>query len=183
MDSALAWVGWIAEWVGRFIPRREILDTTEGAIKYVGGSKPVVCAAGVHWYWPWRSTFVLYPTARQTDRLETQTMETEDGITFIVSGAITYQVDDLMALVTTTHSPTTAIVDLALLAVHDVCSDYTWSDLKAAQRKGRGLPTKLRNEAQSLLSAYGVKVLQLRLTTLARCRVFKVSQSTSTEEN
>ncbi len=42
MDSALAWIGQVAEWVGRFIPRLIILNTTEGAVKFVHGDTPVV---------------------------------------------------------------------------------------------------------------------------------------------
>ena len=105
METAFAWIGQIASWIGQWIPRWQILDTTEGAIKYVKG-KPRECGSGqVHWYWPVTTTWVVYPVARQTDRLETQTMETTDRVTFIVAGTITYSVHDIMALVSTTHSP------------------------------------------------------------------------------
>lgn len=181
MESALAWIGQIAAWIGQWIPRWNILDTTEGAIKYVGGKRVVVCGPGVHFFWPARTTWVAYPTARQTDRLETQTMETKDGKTFIVAGTITYSVTDLAALVTTTHSPTTTIVELAASAVHDICCDFTWDELQTEQRKGT-LKTKLRNEAVKQLDDYGVKVIKMQLTNLARCRVIKVSQSTANEE-
>ena len=182
MDSAFAWLGQLVEWFGKLLPRWMILDTTEGAIKYIGGKRVVVCGAGIHWYWPARTSWVTYPVARQTDRLETQTMETQDGKTFIVSAMITYRVDDLAALVTTTHSPTTTVIDIAMTAVHDVCCDYGWDELQAEQRKGT-LKTKLRNEAQRQLRDYGVNVLKLQLMTLARARVLKISQSTASEEN
>lgn len=182
MESALAWIGQIASWIGQWIPRWSILDTTEGAVKYVGGKHVVVCGPGVHFYWPARTTFVVYPTARQTDRLETQTMESKDGKTFLVGGTLTYRVEDLALLIPMTHSPATTTVDLAMTAVHDVCCDMNWADLQTEQRKGT-LKTKLRNAAQRDLSELGIKVLQLKLNTLARCRVIKVSQSTSSEEN
>jgi regulator of protease activity HflC (stomatin/prohibitin superfamily) len=182
MDSALAWIGQLAEWVGRFFPRRVILDTTEGAVKYHGGKTPVVCGPGIHWYWPWRSTWMPYPTARQTDRLETQTMESKDGKTFIVSAMVTYGVTDIIALVTTTHSPSTAVIDMAMAAVHDVCCEMDWTDLQNEQRKGT-LKTKLKNEAQKQLKDYGVTVIKLQLNSIARARVLKISQSTASEEN
>lgn len=182
MDSAFAWLRDCAEWLGRFIPKWVILDTTEGAIKYKGGKTPIVCGPGIHIYWPVRSTFVPYPTARQTDRLETQTMESADGVTFLVSGTVTHEVVDLGLLVPCTHSPSTTIVDLAMSAVHDICSDRTWAELNARGSR-RSLKTALKNEAQKQLSEYGVKVHKLQLNTLARCRVFKVSQSNANEEN
>lgn len=182
MDSALQWVGQIASWLGAFIPRWVILDTTEGAIHYSGGKRIIVCAAGIHWYWPVRSTFVIFPVVRQTDRCESQTIESADGKTFIASGTLTYTVENLALLVPCTHSPTTAIVDIAMAALHDVCCDMNWADLQREQRRGT-LKTKLRNEAQRQLSEYGVKVIKLQLNSLAKCRVLKISQSTSTEEN
>ena len=182
MDSALAWVGQIAEWLGRFVPRREILDLTSGAIKYRGGNKPVVCGPGIHWWWPWRSTWVFYPTARQADRLQGRAIGTADGRVILVSGMRVYSVADILALVTTTHSPQTTIKDIALTAVHDVCCDLDWDQLKAEQRRGT-LDTKLRNAAQKQLTDYGVKVIKLMLIDLSPCRVLKLSQTQSQEEN
>lgn len=182
MGEAFAWLGRLVEWIAQWIPRWVILDTTEGAIKYVGGARPVVCEAGIHFYWPARTTFVMYPTARQTDRLETQVMESKDGKTFIVSGTLTYEVSDLSQLVPRTHSPSTTTVDIAMTAVHDVCCDFEWAELQLEQRKGT-LKTKLKNEAQKQLSEFGIRVLMLKINSLARARVIKISQSTSTEEN
>ena len=54
--------------------------------------------------------------------------------------------------------------------------------VQEAQRKGRTLKTTLRNEAQAQLTDYGVKVMKVQLTSLARARVLKVSQSISNEE-
>jgi regulator of protease activity HflC (stomatin/prohibitin superfamily) len=182
VDSAFAWIGQITEWLGRFIPRRMILDTTEAAIKYKHGAEPVLCGPGVWWYWPWSSTWVAYPTARQTDRLETQTMQTSDGKTFIVSGTLTHEVSDLTLLIPRTHSPMTTIVDIAMAAVHDVLCEMTWEELQAEQRRGT-IKTKLRNEAQKQLHDYGIKVIKLQLNSIAPARVLKVCQSVSNEEN
>jgi regulator of protease activity HflC (stomatin/prohibitin superfamily) len=198
LESAFAWIGQIAEWVGRFFPRRAILDTTEGAVKYSGFILPQRLRvkfggydgdfrvsehkAGIHWWWPYTSKWAEHPIARQTDRLETQTMETKDGKTFLVSATITYVVEDLVKFVTAIHSPLTTVVDTAMLAVHDVCCDFDWDKLQEEQRRGT-LKTKLKNEAQKQLKDYGLQVLKLQLNSLARCRVLKVSQSTASEEN
>lgn len=182
MESAFAWIGQIVAWFGQFCPRWVILDTTEGAIKYVRGSRVVVCTSGIHWFWPATTKLYEYPTARQVDRLETQTIESRDGKTFIVSATITYVVTDLKAHVTNAQSAMVAMTEISMGAVHDVCCDYTWADLQEAQRKGT-IKTQLRHEAQKQLKDWGVMVLKVQLNTLARCRVLKVSQSTASEEN
>ena len=117
---------------------------------------------------------------RQTDRLDTQTLESLDGKTFIVSAMIIYSVDDLAALLPTTHNCIQAINDIAMAAVHDVLCQYDWADIQSMQRRNV-LKTQLKNEAQKQLADYGVKVIKLQLNTLARCRVIRVNQSLATE--
>lgn len=181
MGEAFAWLGKLVEWLGAFFPRWVILDTTEGAVKYVRGVPKMCNPGGIWWYWPVTTLWHQYPMARQTDRLECQTIESKDGKTFIVAGTITYQVVDLLALLTTTHSATTNTRELAASAVHDICCDYDYAELQSKNQKGT-LKTELKNEAQKQLAEYGVKVLKLQITSLARCRVYKVSQSTASEE-
>jgi hypothetical protein len=108
-------------------------------------------------------------------------METTDGKAFIIAGTITYQVVDLMALLTTTHNAMTNTQELAASAVHDVCCEYSWAELQDKQKRGV-LKTELKNEAQKQLRDYGVQVLKLQITSMARCRVYKISQSTASEE-
>lgn len=182
MGDAFAWVGQIVAWFGAFIPRWAILNTTEEAVKFVGGSKVVVCTTGIHWYWPATTEFIAYPVVRQTDRLDSQTLESADGKTFLVSAMIIYRVVDLAALIPTTHNAQQAIADIAMSAVHDVLCQYDWADIQSMQRRNT-LKTQLRNEAQKQLKDYGVEVIKLQINTLARCRVIKLSQSTSSEEN
>lgn len=181
MNAAFEWIGKLVEWLGAFVPRWVILDTRIGAIKYVRGV-PKLCNPGaVHFYWPLTTLWQEYPVVRQTDRLEAQTIESKDGKTFMVAGTITYLVSDLMALMNTTHSATTNTRELAASAVFDICCDYDYAELQEKNQRGT-LKTELKNEAQKQLGEYGIKVLKLQITNLARCRVYKVSQSTASEE-
>lgn len=182
MDSALAWIGQIFEWLGRFVPRWLVLDTTSGAVKFVRGKNPVALYAGIHWYWPLVTTVTEYPVAYQADRLPTQTIVTSDDKTVILGAMIAYRVPDLLPLVANTHSAITTVKNLALTAVHDVCCRMSWDELKTEQRKGT-LDTKLRHAAIKLLKEYGVQVEQVMLIDLAPARVLKLMQSTSMEEN
>lgn len=181
MDSALAWVGQVAEWFGKFIPRREVLDTTEGAIKFVRGNEPVYCGPGIWWWWPWSTKWEPFPMVRQTNSVEMQTLESSDGKTFLVNGMLTYEVNDLIKLMTTVHMPEVAIVEIATAAMNDVLCKLTWAKIQEEQQKGT-LKTKLKNAAQNELDEYGVKVIRFKVNSLARCRVYKVSQSTASED-
>jgi regulator of protease activity HflC (stomatin/prohibitin superfamily) len=182
MDSLFAWVGQLVEWFSRFFPRRVILNTTMGAIKYVRGSNIKVCGPGVHWYWPWTTEWFDYPTARQVDRLQTQTILTADGKPIIIGGTIVYQVTDLKLLVTRVHDAAIAVKDLAQTAIHNVCCEMTLAEIQAGQQRNT-LDTKLKNEAKRTLTEYGVDVVKFTLYDLAPVRVLRLSQSTSQEEN
>lgn len=197
MDSALAWVGQIAEWVGRFVPRWVILDTTEGAVKFEGFflprwlrkkcggfdgyMRPTTCGPGIHWYWPAFSSMQSYPTVWQTDNLPSQTMETEDGQAFTVGGMVTYTITDLGLLLTQTHSGAKMIQAKTLASVHEVCCKMSWEQLRSEQRKGT-LDTKLRHACQKPLLMFGVKIEDCQLTDLAKARVFRLIQSTQQDD-
>lgn len=176
MESALAWIGQIMEWIGRFFPRWVILDTTEGAVKFVHGSKAIALGSGIHWYWPLVTTLQQYPTARQADNLRTQTIVTMDDKVIVVGGMLVYEVADIEKLLAHTHNAATTVTDIALTAVHDVCCQLSWEDLKQEQRRGT-LDTKLKNTTQKALNEYGVKVIKTMLTDLAPCRVVKLMQT------
>lgn len=182
MDSAFAWLSQLISWFGQFVPRWNILDTTEAAIKFKRGKNPVFCGPGIHWYWPVLSTWIVYPTARQADRLQTQTFVTTDDKIIVVGGLIVYSVTDLMKLLTTTHNAATTIKDITLTSLHEICCRMSWEQLKDEQRKGT-LDTKLKNAAQHDLLSYGVLVEKVMLIDLSPARVLKVMQSVSQEEN
>lgn len=181
MGNALAWIGSCVEWFGKFIPRWRVLDTTEGAVKFIKGKKVKAVGPGIVWWWPAVTVINVYPTARQADKLPIQTMCTTDDKVIIVGGMLVYKVDDLGALLSTTHSAVTAIKDICLSAIHDVCCGMSWAELKDEQRRGT-LDTKLKNAAQKQLTEYGVRVVKLMLTDLAPCRVYRMAQSTQAEE-
>src|SRR2546425_3741648 len=166
MESAFTWLSQLVEWLGKFFPRLVVLDKTEGAIKYVRGWKPKYCGPGLHWYWPIVTFWSSYPIVRQTDRLQTQTIVTTDDKTIVVDGIIVYSVSDLMKLLTTVHQAEIAVKDITLTAIHDVCCQMTWEELKGEQRRGT-LDTKLKNTTQRALNDYGVSVVKVMLTDLA----------------
>lgn len=193
MDSALAWVGQIAAWIGQWIPRWIVLDSTMGAVKFEwfflpascrrfkGSLRTTIWGPGIWWYWPATTLIGTYPTAFQTDNLPSQTMETADGVAITVGGMVTYTVEDVGKLLTQTHSGVKMIQALALAAVHDVCCNLSWPDLREAQRRGT-LDTKLRNAVQRQLTDFGVRVVKCMLTDMAKARVYRLIQSTQQDD-
>lgn len=193
MESALAWIGQIASWIGQWFPRWTVLDMTQGAVKSEGFFLPArlrtykqavritVLGPGLHWWWPATSAFELYPTAYQTDNLPSQTIETEDNVTITVGGMVTYTVADLGKLLTQSHSGLKMVQAKCLAAIHGVCCKMSWSQLKSEQRKGT-LDTKLRHACQKPLTVFGVTIEDCQLTDLAKARVYRLIQSTQQDD-
>lgn len=193
MEALFAWFSQTMEWFGRFIPRKVILDGTEGAVKTITGLdwswgswpertvRRVSCSEGAHWYFPWTTKWAEYPVGFQTERLETQTMESKEGVAFLVSGAISFCISDLLKLLPVAPAPQETIKELAATSLHDACTDWTWKELTEMQQKGT-LKTQLKKEAKASLRNFGVEVLEFRLHSLARCKVIRLSQSTASED-
>lgn len=178
MESAVAWIGAIFNWLGAFIPRWVIIDSTHAAVKFVRGSRVVACAAGIIWYWPVTTNLVLHPIARQTANLKSQTIMTSDERTVIVGGLIVFEISDIEKVLAHTFDPDETIKDICLSTIHDVCCQLTWTELHAEQRSG-ALDRKLRAEAKKDLDRYGVRVIKMTLTDLAPCRVLKLLNAMS----
>jgi len=181
MDAAFAWLGQIAEWLGKFIPRLQVVRLGFKMIKFKYGRTPVLVEPGVTVYWPLVTQTFVYPITRQAVQLREQTLMTVDEKTVVVGGMIVYTVTDLVKLVCDVYWPDQTIRDLALTAVHNVCCKLTLHELCDEERRGT-LDTKLRNAAQKTLEPYGLEVVKLQLTDLAPCRVLRLVQTTAKGE-
>jgi regulator of protease activity HflC (stomatin/prohibitin superfamily) len=176
VDGALAWIGKIADWIGSFIPRWEIINTTHGGVKFVRGREVVALGPGWHLWWPLTTNLRTYPTARQTVNLRAQTLVTADDHTIAVAGMVVYRIRDIEAILARTYDPDNTIEEIALAVVNQVCCRMTWDDLKTAHETG-SLDTLLRLGVRRELRRYGVAVLKTTLTDLAPCRVIKLLQA------
>ena len=178
MDSALAWIGQLAQWFGQFFPRWTIVIPQRRGIKYVRGRKVVVCEPGIHWFWPVTTLWQDWPVMRQGVSLPSQTMVTVDDKTIEASGMLIYSVSDIETFMLRSYSPDHLVQEIALTAIHDVCCSMTWDELKGEQRKGT-LDTKLKNAAKAQLKDYGVEVVKCMLTTLGPSRILKLVQASA----
>jgi regulator of protease activity HflC (stomatin/prohibitin superfamily) len=187
VEAALGWLGAVIEWLGRFIPRCVIVDSTQGAIKWVNrlarlpwrASPPQeihVLGPGRHWYWPWTTKFEEWPVARTTRDLPTQDITTSDGKIITVRGLLAFEVQDLEILVCHTEDPHDAIRDIASTALHEVLKDSTYDEVLH-----KNLDRKLRGAAARALHPYGIKVLELTLLSCTPARVVRLVQNSVTD--
>jgi Membrane protease subunits, stomatin/prohibitin homologs len=180
MESAFAWIGKFFEWFAAFKPSRDVVPSTHGWIKWVGGFRhgyriETGTGGGVVWYWPITTELLLFPVVRQTTPLPSQVITTTDGKTIAVSGMLVYEVFDVEKLLAHTYDVDDTVKDIAQSALTDVLTRMTWDDIMKGQ--GKTLDTKLKNAAKKELEDYGVRVLKFSLTSLAPCQVIRSIRS------
>jgi len=180
MDAALAWIGQLVEFFGRFFPRLLLLNTTEGAVKFVRGSRPVLLEPGLHFYWPLVTEVKAWVVARQSVNLSAQTITTKDGKVLAVGGLLIFRIVDAMPLIAHTWNADATVRDISAGVIHDVCSQSEWGELQMAKNDGT-LNRALKRELRRRLSRFGVKVLDATLTDFAPCRVYKLITSNSAD--
>lgn len=180
MESAFAWVGQVFEWFGQWIPAKVLVDPTHAAVKFVRGKPGVTLGAGMHFFWPITTTFHTYPVARQTVDLRSQTFMTTDEITAIAGGLVVYEVSDVELLLGHTFEADSTIKEISIGEIHGVLCSMSWSEIRTALASGK-LDTRLRVEVRKALEKYGVRVINVTLTDLAKCRVIKLFNSNSVD--
>ncbi len=181
MNEALAWVGQIAEWFGRLIPRWMILNATEAGVFYVRGRKVVPIGPGIHWWWPATTEEMHWTIARQAVDLPTQTIMTRDGRVVAVGAVMVFRIVDIVKILAETFDPDKVIRAVAMGVVQDVVGRTDWDELQQLKNEGT-LNTHLRRALRKKLGRrFGILVLDSSLTDFAPCRVLKVIQSTSTD--
>jgi regulator of protease activity HflC (stomatin/prohibitin superfamily) len=192
MQAAFEWIGKIADWIGQWIPRWQMVNSTHAYVKYEGFFLPsrwrrfkddirvTRCDPGIFWWWPATTNIDHYPTVYQSDNLPSQTFETEDGVSITVGAIVSYTVTDVVTLLTGNQNAVKTIEVESLAAIHQVCCRMKYAELREEQRR-RTLGTKLRNEAQRGLDRWGVKVEDCRLTDLTRTKALRLIQSTQSD--
>jgi regulator of protease activity HflC (stomatin/prohibitin superfamily) len=178
MDAALGWIGEIVRGLLRFFPRVEIVDTTQAGVKFVKGKHVKPFGPGLLVYWPLVTELKFYPTARQPLNLPSQTLQTKDGKTVAVGGAVEYRVPDPTFLLTEVLDPDQTIRLIAAGAFHKVITGLSYEELSGAPKRAL---TLLRLELRERLSHLGVRVVSVKLTDFAPTRVYKLIQSTSAD--
>ncbi len=182
MESAFAWIGRIVEWFGQFFPRREIITTAEGWIKWVGGDKVMTGGAGIVWYWPVQTVFKKVNVVRDSINCNAQTLTLPSGDTVLVEAVVIYRISDLAKLAATTE-PFSTIADETMGAVLYALESYeSWEAIREASKRRKGqrdsdFNRKLKEEVQRALATYGVDVLAVNLQNKAKCRVLKLVNS------
>jgi regulator of protease activity HflC (stomatin/prohibitin superfamily) len=172
MNEVLGWFGSIMEAILDLLPRRVIVDTREGMIKFRRGKKIINCGPGIWWYWPFLTVIEKRIVALQPAHLPDQTLTTSDGQICKVGAVFTFRITDLVKAITTNAEIDEIAVNEAMAAVQDIVSSHNYDYIRANRKEIKRLLNKKISES---LFEYGIEIHSAALTDF--CRTWSINLS------
>lgn len=166
------WLNDIFEWFWELFPRLELLNPTEGGVKFKPGAKTVLLKPGhLYWYWPVTTEVHTLSIKRQTIMVE-QVLTTFDGIAVIVKTVIAYVIDDVeKALVETTDFDDT-ISEIGQKGTVKAIAKRRYEDILDGMVESNDLRNEVTQGARSALHPFGVRVIDAFVSSFAETKVF-----------
>ena len=168
MDSAFAWVGEIAGWIGQFVPTWTLVRATEGAVKFLPGGETKVLGPGIHWYWPVTTEVETAPVVRQVLDTQPQTIMTQDHEPVYVAGLVVYTIVDLHKFMVENYDAEDNLDDLVQTAIRKTIVNR---DFLTIQKARADVDNRLTSDVQKVLMDFGIEVEAARITDFSRARV------------
>lgn len=168
----LEWLGDAVQAVLRFVPRISIVRSTHRGVAFVRGRDVHVIQPGLYVWWPLITECLMVPVVRQSLDLPVQTLTTKDGLSIIVSGVVIYTIRDIKVALTEQWDVDETIRVMSQAAVRDVVCSVTFEYLNQNRYQFEG---RLKTALSKELSAYGVEVVDSKLTDFARTSVLAIA--------
>jgi len=166
------WINDLAQWFGDLFPRWDLLEPTEAGVKFRPGSQVIKLTPGqIYWWWPVTTKVYTIESKRQTITFG-QRLTTKDDATVQLNTVVVFIVDDVVkALVETTDFEDTITEVAQKLTVQPVMS-RTFEKICEDMADSNQMRNEVTRAAKSLLSDYGVKVLDAYVSDFTRTEVY-----------
>lgn len=171
MSIGLDWINDVAEWFGSLIPEWDLLEPTDAAVKMSWGGRITVLRPGhIYWYWPAVSVVYTMNVKRQTLSFN-QRLTTKDDVTVSINTVIVYTVDDIRKAVVETRDFDDTIEEVAQKLTVQPIMSRTFDGIRTDMADTNEMRNELTRKARSLLSEYGVGVLDAYVSDFTETRV------------
>ena len=171
MDSAFAWLGYLVEWIGAFIPRLRIVRCTHAGVRFKHGKFASAIKPGLCIYWPIVTEVDIIPVARQTHNMPSQSLTTKDGKKVVVGGVVVYSVKDIVACMSKNWDVYDTINDITLCAIMHVITKHDYAFI--LEHITDEIQVELTKETRRRLKSYGIQVIRTALTDFSTAVVIK----------
>lgn len=160
----ISWLGSLIKIVGDLIPQRALVEPTHGGVKFKGMKKTIELVPGRYWYIPFFTTVHIIPVVRQTIDLKEQTLITKDNQVLRIQAMLTYEIEDVVKAMVNCYEYITQIDDESMSILCEYIPEKTLEELTQHRKT---INKELTRRTSERLSEYGVKVIRIKLTTMA----------------
>lgn len=171
MEAALAWIGYIVEWLGLFIPRLVIVRSTHAGVRFRYGKQATAIKPGLCVYWPIVTEVEVIAVARQTLNLPSQSLTTKDGHRVVVGGMVVYSITDVVASMAKAWDVADAIKDVSMSAITKVITKMEYADILGDITGD--VQAAITKETRRTLKSFGVRVYRTAITDFSKAIVLK----------
>jgi len=171
VSIGLDWINDVAAWIGDLIPQWDLLQINEAGVKYLPGGRVKVIKPGIYWYWPVTTNVETMDTKRQTLTFG-QRLTTHDFYTVQVNTVIVYVIDDVQKALVDTYDFEDTIGEAAQKLTVKPIMSRTFEEICDDMSKSNNMRNEVTSAARSLLSDYGVKVIDGYVCDFTETRVF-----------
>jgi regulator of protease activity HflC (stomatin/prohibitin superfamily) len=168
--------GNLLNWFGSFVPRILIVRKSHKGIAFVHGNKVKILEPGLRVYWPLVTEVEIKNITRQTLHFATQTLTTKDKKSIVCDGSIVYRVNDITKYVVDTADVNEAIVETCMAMMRKVIKSHTYEELLDLMTDNK-MDLLLTEEAEIMVSEFGVKVVYVRLSDFSATKVLTLTGS------
>lgn len=171
MNFGLEWLNDVMRWLGRWLPHWDVCEPTHAGVKFRAslirsGVRTTEIKPGLYWYWPVTTRAYVIPVVRQSVDLPSQSLDTIDGVSMLVSTALVYEVVDVVQALTKNYDVGDTIKEIGAASAVESVVGRKHKDLRDAFADGL-IEKELKSAARKLLKPYGIKVIDARFTDCA----------------
>jgi len=170
--QAFDWINDIVLWFGQFMPEWDLLDPTDGGVKFKPGGKIVLLKPGhIYWYWPVTTNIYTIETKRQIMSMS-QRLTTKDDIPVLVETVIVYVIDDVEKAIVETRDHEDTISEIGEKVTVKPIMSREFDQIREDIADSNKLNNEIKSGARSELGAYGVKVVDGYISSFVETKVF-----------
>lgn len=170
--QAFDWINDLVLWFARFVPEWNLLDPTEGGVKFKPGYKIVVLKPGhIYWYWPVTTNVYTIETKRQTMSIS-QRLTTADDVSVLVETVIVYVIDDVEKAIVETRDHEDTISEIGEKVTVKPIMSREFEQIRIDIADSNKLNNEIKAGARTELGAYGVKVVDGYISSFVETKVF-----------
>ena len=172
MSIGLDWINDIADWIGALIPDWELLQPTEAGVKFkTGGRIEVLVPGEIYWWWPAVTKVETIDTKRQTLTFG-QRLTTKDEVTVQVNTVIVFTINDVLKALVETYDFEDTVGEVAQKLTVKPIMSRTFEQIRADMAESNEMRNEVTRAARSLMSDYGVEVIDGYVCDFTETRVF-----------